>query len=121
MYCNQCGKSVSGDERFCSGCGMPVGVPPQGAFPPPPQTQHPHGMQQPQGNGMAIAGFVCAFVFAILGIIFSAIGLSRASSRGGAGKGLAIAGLVISILNMILAMIFYEQILGTGTGTNPWT
>ncbi len=52
---------------------------------------------QNQKNGFAIAGFVLS-ITAILGLIFSALGLSRAGKVGGKGKGLAVAGLVLSIL-----------------------
>jgi phage shock protein C len=29
MYCNACGKAISDDARFCTYCGIGVGVPPQ--------------------------------------------------------------------------------------------
>ena len=73
---------------------------------PPPVTM-PHPSLQ-QRNGMATAGLVfgvlsnlCAFgsVFPALGIIFSAIGLSRHDPRyHSSGRTLAIAGLVLSII-----------------------
>lgn len=59
-------------------------------------------------NGMAIAGFVCSFFgwVAILGVVFSAIGLSRANkSITRKGRGLAIAGLAISITSIVLNII----------------
>jgi hypothetical protein len=62
-------------------------------------------------NGIAIAGFICSivglFIFGLilgtLGIIFSAIGMSRASKTG-KGFGLAIAGLIIGIIGVILTL-----------------
>jgi hypothetical protein len=66
-----------------------------------------------QSNGYAIAGFVCAvvgiFIFGIilgtLGIVFSAIGLSRSNNRGYRGRGLAIAGLVCGIVAVVGALV----------------
>ena len=55
-------------------------------------------------NGFAIAGFVLSFFFCVLGIIFSAIGLSKSKTLNN-GKGLAIAGLVISIFFTVLNAI----------------
>jgi len=52
---------------------------------------------QNQKNGFAVAGFVLS-ITAVLGLIFSLLGLSRAGKVGGKGKGLAVAGLVLSIL-----------------------
>src|SRR3954454_19320869 len=94
--------------------------PPSAPPPPPPPEQppeqpygqpygQPHGQpaygQSPYGaypqasgtNGMAIAGFVCAFFCTPLGLIFSIIGLNQINQSGQGGKGLAIAGIVISI------------------------
>lgn len=62
-------------------------------------------------NGMAIAGFVCAFLCSPLGIVFSAIGMSQTSkdpSQG--GRGLAIAGLIISIVSIFAYVIFWGSI-----------
>lgn len=52
---------------------------------------------------MAIAGFVCAFVCGLVGVILSAIAMSQIGKSNGrlTGKGLAIAGLVISIVSTV--------------------
>jgi hypothetical protein len=57
-------------------------------------------------NRMAIWGFVLAFLFAPLGIIFSAIGLSQARRRGERGRGLAIAGVIVSLVWLAGAAAF---------------
>lgn len=57
-------------------------------------------------NRMAIWGFVLAFLFAPLGIIVSAIGLSRARRRGERGRGLAIAGVIVSLVWLAGAAAF---------------
>lgn len=57
-------------------------------------------------NGMALAGFIFSFIFPVLGIIFSAVGIGNANKRPDKkGQGLAVAGLIISILNLLIAFI----------------
>ena len=62
---------------------------------------------KPKTSGMAIAGFVLAFLFGALGVIFSAIALGQIERSKGqlGGRGLAIAGLVISIATFALALL----------------
>jgi len=79
-------------------------------FPPMPGAPAPR-----QGNGLAVAGMVLGIlaivlfwtsiidlVIALLAIIFSIIGMRKAS-RVGVGKGMAIAGLVTGIIGLLLA------------------
>lgn len=71
---------------------------------------------QPQAtgsNGMAIAGFVCAFLVPLLGLIFSIIGLNKSKTLGGKGKGLAIAGIVISIVVWIFNIVVLNSFLNS--------
>jgi hypothetical protein len=79
--------------------------PPYGGFPPPAEFGAPaYGYPvygQPAGNGLAVAGFVLAFLFWPVGILLSVVGLRRANGLGGKGKGLAIAGVTISILALL--------------------
>ncbi len=56
-------------------------------------------------NGMAIAGFVCSFFFALLGLIFSIIGMQQCKERGDNGYGLAKAGMIISIVWIAIVFI----------------
>lgn len=83
--------------------------------PMPAQSPAPQAPMQPiqesQYNGMAIAGFVCSFFVAILGLIFSIIGLNQIKRKAAdtgvedKGKGLAVAGIIISVLWMVLAIV----------------
>jgi len=94
-------------------------LPPAPAAPaaqPYPQTYPQYSAQAQSGtNGMAIAGMVMGilslvaiccygFPFNLLGIIFSAIGLSqiKKSNPRQSGKGMAIAGLICSILSFLI-------------------
>src|SRR5438046_2523092 len=67
----------------------------------------PMPMQQTRTSGLAIAGFVCAFLCSLLGLILSILGLSEINKSHGAvtGRGLAIAGIVISSLSMIVGIL----------------
>lgn len=69
------------------GYGAPVGPGGYGGYAPP----------QDQKNGFAVAGLILFFT-AVLGLIFSIIGLVKSGKIGGKGRALAIAGLVLSIL-----------------------
>ena len=86
---------------------------------PPVMTQQP--AQQPQ-NGLGTTGFVLGLIglvmspipivgmvawpLVILGIIFSAIGLSRAAKGRATNKGLSIAGLVASIIGLGVCIVW---------------
>lgn len=73
--------------------------------------------QQPQGNGMAVAGLVLGIIsivlfflswidaiIGILAIIFGAIGMSKANKIGGKGKGMAMAGLICGVIGVIISI-----------------
>ncbi|MFT6715773.1 MAG: hypothetical protein ACJA0Q_000402 [Saprospiraceae bacterium] len=73
-------------------------------------------------NGIGVAGFVLAlftFFFGwipvlgwitwILGIVFSAIGISKAKKTG-KGKGLSIAGLVISLAGLVMILVLATMV-----------
>ena len=71
---------------------------------------NPEGYQDTtKHNGFAIAGFVLSFFFAVLGVVFSSIGLSKANKMDGKGKGLAVAGLVISLVSFVIGLIIYSN------------
>lgn len=79
--------------------------------------------KQNNTNSMAILGFVFAFLFSLLGLIFSIIALRQIKTRNEEGKGLATAGLVISIIKIafsvfiivmgIVAAIFTDGVWGS--------
>ena len=103
----------------------------------PPQYQPPYGQQyyaQPvygarpeaPGNGLCIAGMVCgilsllflcssflSLVPAILGIVLSAVGLSKAK-KAGVKNGMAIAGLVTSSLALVIDIALIVLLLVFG-------
>ena len=97
MFCTNCGKELHDEAVFCPACGVPT-----------------HNMamvkknapqqEQPKGNGMAVAGFVCSFFIPILGWVFGGIGLARANKRNGKGLGLSVAAIVIASVNFLVGL-----------------
>lgn len=73
------------------------------------------GFMPPKSGGFSIAGFVLAlcsiftsyltFPCAVVGLVFSCIGLSRCAKGTGSKRGLAVAGMVISIIILSLMLI----------------
>ena len=112
MYCKKCGMNVDDGVNFCPGCGEQMG-----------QQMTGNGgvaasQSQPSDtNGMAVAGFVLSFFFALLGLIFSCVGLAKSKQMDGKGKGLAIAGIIISIVSMVLMVVWYILIIPFITDT----
>jgi hypothetical protein len=85
---------------------------PQSPYGQPPYGQSPYGQSpyaQPKTNGLAIAGFVCAFLFSLVGLILSIIALSQINKSNGMqkGKGLAIAGIIISAVSIAVAILAF--------------
>ena len=94
---------------------QPYNQPPPPYYNPPPQQYYNIQQINHQSNGMATTGFVfaliCVFlgwipffgwIFWVLGLIFSIVGLAVSGSRGGTGRGLGIAGLILSIIDLFI-------------------
>jgi hypothetical protein len=75
-----------------------------------PDTNYAVPPQANKTNGMAIAGFVLAFLLPLLGLIFSIIGVNKAKKTG-TGKGLAIAGIVISAISIFFIFPFILSVI----------
>ncbi|WP_409329591.1 DUF4190 domain-containing protein [Trujillonella humicola] len=84
-------------------------------------TGHPPAGTRQQGNGLAIAGFVCGLVgllfFSVilgpLAIVFGGIGLNRAQ-RGAPHKGLSIAAIVLGVVDLILFVVLVVAAANNG-------
>ena len=101
MYCKKCGAQIDDDAYVCVHCGALVKeMPQETAF-----AQNGAVQTGKKTNAMAIAGFVCSFLFALLGLIFSIIGMKQCKERGDNGYGLAKAGMIISIVWMAIVFI----------------
>ena len=91
MFCKYCGAETEEDAVVCTTCGRWIKDIPSSEL-------EKEEKELLQGNGMAVAGFVCSFLVPILGWIFGGIGLSRSAKRKGKGKGLSIAAIVIATI-----------------------
>lgn len=90
-----------------------------------PMSDHPEPNMS--RNGIATAGFVLAvlavvlfwalgvnLILWVLGLVFSAIGYSRAKAPGSTGRGLAIAGLAITLGGLVLIILFIAGAVAFG-------
>ncbi len=94
-FCGNCGSKMDSDATFCTNCGTSnKGV-----------VKTTYEDDESWTNGFAIAGFICSFLFALVGLILSIVGLRQAEEHNGKGKGLAIAGIIIAAVNMALGFI----------------
>ena len=117
MSCRQCGKILTSNDQFCSSCGLPQSSTGASTGSASHQHQQVHNQSygyHPEGNTFAVVGLILAFFQPLFGLIFSAIGLSVAGKRNGAGKGMAIAGLVISIVWLVVVIIMITIIIANG-------
>ena len=85
------------------------------------QPYRPYGMpMNNRMNGYAVAGFVlscvalvlmCVFPpLSILGIVFSALGLSQIKKSFQRGKGLSVAGLTIGMITTVFSIFLYAMV-----------
>ena len=91
MYCSKCGEEIFDEAVVCPHCGV--------------ATKAQKQEQEEEGNGIAIAGFVCSFFMPILGWVFGGIGLSRAKKRNGKGKGFATASIWVATGMFVLGLL----------------
>jgi hypothetical protein len=102
--------AAPGDSTAAPAAPAPAAGDPAVAAPPPPQGT----------NGLAIAGFILAFVVAPIGFILSLIGLIQTSKRHQKGKGLAVAGVIVSVLAMAATVTAMTVVFAT-VGKNVTT
>lgn len=84
---------------------QPYTQPTYGQAPQQPYGQQPAYYPQDRWNGMAIAGFVCSFLFSIVGLVLSIIGYNQTKKTGEKGKELALAGIIISGLSIVMTIV----------------
>lgn len=112
MYCSKCGKEIADEAYMCPHCGTMVRDLPKevaagdGAYYDNGRYANRAGGYR-KTNAMAIAGFVCSFLFALLGLIFSIIGMKQCRERNEDGYGLAKAGMIISIVCLALGVFIF--------------
>ena len=114
LFCAKCGAKIEDEAIFCTSCGASVSGKPN------PNVQEGEYVSRydpvtgfldfQNGNVMASWGFLFAFLFPILGLVFSIMGLTRAKDFNDQGKSISIAGIAISasliLLSFILLIVF---------------
>jgi hypothetical protein len=104
MFCPNCARPNPDSLAVCLACGAPL--PRIGVFPGP-------AILPTQTSGMAVAGFVLAFLFPILGLIFSILGYRECRRGGGqvGGEGLALAGIILSSIFLVIALMMMVMLM----------
>ena len=130
MFCSYCGSLHEDTARFCGVCGAKLAVQPLAA----PEGQPDQHVRQAQGwpgyscwqmpqpeklpgKGFGVAGLVLSLValaigtawlfsaiLAVLGIVFSAIGLAKAK-KAEKSNGLAVGGLICGIVAIVILAV----------------
>lgn len=122
MYCLKCGNKLRDDANFCDYCGAGVEnlkAKEDADFV---KSDMPQALPKQKVKAYGVAGFVIAVVsilcfiipiiglfFAILAVVLSLCGLSRAK-RNGCAEGLSIAGLVIGVIFTIIALLYNHYV-----------
>ena len=65
---------------------------------------------QSSSNGIAIVGFIFAFIIPLIGLICSIIGCSNAKKKNAPYGGLAVAGIVISVIAMVPVFFLFATV-----------
>ncbi len=90
-FCTNCGNELDDRAVLCPKCGIS-------------QNQQVETNNNSSKNSMSVAGFILSFIFPLLGLIFSIIGLNK-SKQTNTGRGLSIAGIIISSVIMVISTI----------------
>ncbi len=98
-YCGQCGTKCDINDCFCTQCGSKLEVLDS-------NTNYNTVDNSQKMNIMCVVGFVCSFIFVILGLILSIVGLNQVKKTGEDGKAFAVAGIVISSLKLAILLFF---------------
>ena len=112
-FCRNCGQSLYENAKFCPKCGTlcaeevysepePESEPVYTEAPLPAVIRYGGGT-----NGLAVAGFICAFFFPFIGLVLSIVALSGAKTTeyDKPLKGLATWGVVISAVLLVIRII----------------
>ena len=85
-YCANCGTEIKEGMTRCPNCSKSFVE------------------EKKETNAMAIAGLICAFLFPLLGLIFSIVGLKKSKELNN-GKEMSVVGIVVSSLALVFALI----------------
>ena len=113
MYCGNCGNNIKSNDSFCPYCGRQVINNNNEYYQN--TTYNSTPALRSGTNGIAIAGFILAFIFPLLGLILSCVGLASSKDYyNHSGRGLSIAGIIISLIPIILVILLIMGIISLG-------
>ena len=109
-FCPRCAAPNIDSAVACAACGAPLSSTPGtfGAQPPPSvNPQIPGGEFTPRMNGLAVAGFIFAFLCSIVGLPMSIVAYSQCKKSNGMlrGEGLALAGIIIGSVMIFINIV----------------
>ena len=106
MKCYNCGSSLKGDSNKCEYCGTIIKEATTEKVENEPVFNNVEYKSESsiKYSGYSIAGIICAFIFPILGLIFSIIGLNKDRQTGNSTT-IAVIGIIASIVMFIVEMI----------------
>ncbi len=122
-FCPRCAAPNLDTAVTCAACGSqlsaPPGAPGPGATPPPPAAYTGYPPAGGRMNGLAIAGFVCAFLCWPAGLIMSIIAYNqcKANPEELRGQGFALAGIIISAVFAVVAIIQIAAVCSQATNS----
>ena len=117
MYCKHCGSKLEENDSFCKYCGGKLIENSYQQTDLNNQTTQQNIQQIRQQDNpaqtLSVLGFVFSFIFAIVGLILSAIALKKYKLQTSQeSRGLAVAGLVISIVSTAVYFLYFILIIG---------
>ena len=94
MYCSKCGTAIPDDSVFCSSCGATISNSAE-------QVTSQPVVQPAQTVPVIMVTPYIGWLFIVLGLIFSIVGLAKRNAT----KGAAIAGLILSIIGVFIGSV----------------
>lgn len=86
MICKKCGAQLDNNATVCPQCGVPT-----------------ENYSRAGDAGLLVVGFVCAFIFPVLGLILGVVARKRADSTSRYAPALLI---VLSVVNLVIDLVF---------------
>ncbi|MBR2582975.1 MAG: zinc ribbon domain-containing protein [Oscillospiraceae bacterium] len=109
MYCDRCGAEIPAGASFCANCGAVVSSQPTEQYAPVSTGAPVPTPSSILTMGILAVAFCCTFYFSFLGIVFGAIGKSKAKSYlayYGEPSGQVKAGSIMSKIGFIVGIVF---------------
>ncbi len=96
-YCQSCGSEMHDEAVMCVACGV---------------QSSSSKLNSAESNGIAIGAIICAFVFALAGVILGVVGLGKYKGVNDTAYKMCIAAIILAVANMVCGFILNAFILG---------